>query len=188
MAPGLMPEFLLGLALKAIYLMLPAYAANMAPVLFRKRLGFLAFPLDFGLEFMGKPLLGPHKTFRGLAAGVAFAVAVAFAQRIFELSGLLESLAVLEYSGWLYIGLLMGFGAILGDSMKSFAKRRAGISPGRPWMPFDQLDFAFGSLLFLIAYRWVGVPVFIAALASSLVLHVLVNHAAFYIGVRREKW
>jgi hypothetical protein len=32
------------------------------------------------------------------------------------------------------------------DSVKSFVKRRVGIAPGAPWIPFDQLDFVIGAL------------------------------------------
>ena len=50
--------------LKCFYLMLPAYFANMAPVIV-KRIDFLAFPVDFSKTLGKKPILGKNKTFRG---------------------------------------------------------------------------------------------------------------------------
>jgi CDP-2,3-bis-(O-geranylgeranyl)-sn-glycerol synthase len=34
-----------------------------------------------------------------------------------------------------------------GDALKSLVKRRVGIAPGAPWIPWDQLDFALGALV-----------------------------------------
>jgi len=38
------------------------------------------------------------------------------------------------------------FGALLGDIVESFFKRRKGIERGKDWIPFDQLDFIIGVL------------------------------------------
>jgi CDP-2,3-bis-(O-geranylgeranyl)-sn-glycerol synthase len=70
------------------------------------------------------------------------AIAVAF----------LESLAggaavAVEPGRWLSLGFLLGLGAMAGDAAKSFFKRRLGIAPGHPWIPFDQIDFQIGALL-----------------------------------------
>ncbi len=48
-----------------IYFLLPAAFANMAPVIF-KRVNFLVYPVDFGLKFRGRRLLGENKTIRGV--------------------------------------------------------------------------------------------------------------------------
>lgn len=65
---------------QALFFALPFYAANMAPVLV-KGIPFLATPIDGGRVWHGQPILGSHKTWRGLAAGVLLAVAVVYAQR-----------------------------------------------------------------------------------------------------------
>jgi TolB-like protein len=44
------------------------------------------------------------------------------------------------------LGQQAGVGAMAGDSAKSFVKRRLRIPPGRPWLPFDQVDFVMSSL------------------------------------------
>jgi len=40
------------------------------------------------------------------------------------------------------------FGALIGDIIKSFFKRRIGKKRGQDWIPFDQIDFILGVLFF----------------------------------------
>jgi CDP-2,3-bis-(O-geranylgeranyl)-sn-glycerol synthase len=47
-------------------------------------------------------------------------------------------------------GFLSGMGALLGDAIKSFFKRRVNIKPGSTWFPFDQIDYIVGGILFLM--------------------------------------
>ncbi|KAA0006124.1 MAG: CDP-archaeol synthase, partial [Thermoplasmata archaeon] len=39
------------------------------------------------------------------------------------------------------------FGALLGDIVESFFKRRVGKERGEDWIPFDQVDFLIGALI-----------------------------------------
>lgn len=165
----------------ALFLMLPAYAANMAPVIFRS-LPFLETPIDFGKKSGGKPIFGAHKTYRGLFFGVASAILIAWIQFI------IPGPAILDYSSWLLIGVLMGIGAIAGDALASFFKRRRGIRPGRPWIPFDQLDFVIGALVMVSFLNPPGWQITVVAILLSFILHITVNHVAFYLGIRKEKW
>lgn len=67
-------------------------------------------------------LFGAHKTVRGLVAAVAAALAVAGG------------------CGWpVWVGLLVGAVAMLGDLGSSFVKRRLGIAPGGQVFGLDQL-------------------------------------------------
>ena len=82
----------------------------------------------------------------------------------------------------------MGFGALTGDLAKSFFKRRIGIKPGAKFIPFDQMDFVLGAFIFTVpVFAWT-LKIFIASLLLSLVLDVIVNHAAFWLKIRNEKW
>jgi len=56
--------------LQLMYFMLPAYGANMSPILGKNILKSFAKPLDFGYKWKGKRILGDHKTWRGLFLGV----------------------------------------------------------------------------------------------------------------------
>ena len=56
--------------LQILYFFLPAYLANISPVLVRPWLRSLAVSIDGGKTLQGKRLLGDHKTWRGLLAGI----------------------------------------------------------------------------------------------------------------------
>jgi len=173
--------------LKCSYLMLPAYFANMAPVMVR-RISLFAFPIDFNKKINNKPILGGHKTFRGLVFGIIFAVAVAYIQFLLYSNGFFKNISFIGYESWPLFGLLMGFGALTGDLIKSFFKRRLGIRPGARFIPFDQTDFVVGALVFIMPVFSLTLKIFIVSLLLSFVLHIIVNHIAFYLRIRNEKW
>lgn len=126
--------------------------ANMAPVFAMKLFPKWNARIDGGKNWKdGKPILGPGKTWRGLVAGSLLGALTATVQSFrptaWNLSNFGASL-VDGIHGPIIIGFAMGFGAIVGDSVKSFFKRRTGREGGAPWVPFDQLDFVIGALLF----------------------------------------
>lgn len=117
--------------LQGVWFILPAWACNMMACTFGG-----GRPIDGGRSFIdGRPLLGKGKTVRGLCVGVSSAVGVA----------ILQSFVIYTVHP-IAFGLLLGVGAMLGDIAKSFLKRRLNIESGRPFPPFDQLDFIIGAL------------------------------------------
>lgn len=169
--------------LELAYLMLPAYLANMAPLLSRnfKR----NIPLDFGLKFRGVRLLGDNKTLLGSIFGIITAIITAFVQfLIFQNYGF----GLIDYTYWFTIGMLLGIGTIFGDALKSFFKRQMNIHPGKSWFPFDQTDFIIGSLTFISFFYFPGWVECIIIIITSALGHIFVNHCAFYLGIRKEKW
>lgn len=176
------------LVLKCIYFMLPVYFANMAPVIFKGVAKKLAFPVDFSRKINNKPIFGKNKTFRGVVFGVLSAVIIAFLQYILYDYGFFSAISFTGYSNWLLIGLLTGFGAMTGDLFGSFVKRRLNLRPGERFVPFDQLDFVAGGLLFVSIAVELRLLVVITILVVSFVLDVIVNHTSFYLGFRKERW
>lgn len=176
--------------LQCVYFMLPAYFANMAPVMFRKWFSFLAVPMDMGKTFRGKPILGKNKTFRGLVTGTLAGIGIAFIQYIIRDSSMANYLTLpgLDYNIWLHIGFLLGAGAIIGDAIESFFKRQRGIRPGEKFIPFDQTDFVIGSLAFVSLVYFPGWYVVAVVLILSIILHIACNHCAFWLGIRKEKF
>ena len=57
--------------------------------------------------------------------------------------------AVAVRETWLGLGLRFGIGAMAGDAVKSFFKRRADVPSGERWFPFDQIDFVVGALVLI---------------------------------------
>ena len=181
-----MAEFTLFL-LKCFYLMLPAYFANMAPVMVKK-INLFAFPIDFNKQINNTPVLGKNKTFRGLVFGVIFAIIVAYLQSLLYNAGFFRNISFFNYQNWLLFGFLMGSGALMGDLVKSFLKRRLGIKPGAKFVPFDQTDFVVGALIFIMPIFDLALKIFVTSLVLSFVLHIITNHLAFYMKIRNEKW
>jgi len=178
--------------LQALYLFLPAYAATMAPVVAKRFHLFssLAWPLDRGMMFYQQPFLGPHKTFRGILAGILAAIGTAALQRLgAQRSDFFSSLSSephLLYSPILW-GSALGGGALLGDLVKSFIKRRFGIPPGRRWFPWDQLDQVIGALLIgWLLYPFSWATVLILLLVTPL-LSLVVNIGGYLLSVK-EAW
>ena len=171
------------------YFFLPAYLANMAPVLIGGAWPALARPLDGGRMLGGRRILGDHKTWRGLLAGIAVGVLVFEAQVLLHRLGLLHRLAAVDYGSALPLlpGFLLGLGAGVGDAIKSFFKRRRDIAPGASWIGFDQLDFMAGAyLLVLPLYALPLLPTLVllpAVFAGSLV----VSATGYWLGLK-EAW
>ncbi len=161
--------------LQLLYLMLPVYLANMAPP-FSKYWHGWNHPIS-------RPWLGDHKTVIGFALGVAVAVTATFAQsRIDWANGLIN------YDHWLALGLACGCGALGGDALKSFIKRRLGIAPGQSWIPADQLDFVLGGLIGLSFFAALDLTDVVVILVASFVGDIVINYLSFALGIRDSRW
>lgn len=156
----------------ALYFIFPAYCANAAPVIFGGGL-----PLDVGRTFLdGKPLLGSHKTVRGFFAGLIIGTLVGFSGQ-FVLSG--------EQSA--FLGFTLSLGALVGDLIDSFIKRRLGLRPGSPVPLADQLDFIFGALLFSLAIgRFPPLVWILIILLVTPPIHLLTNFLAYLVGAKKK--
>ena len=168
--------------------MMPAYFANMAPVIVKDIFNKLAIPIDFGKKINGKEIFGKNKTFRGFIFAVVFGVIIAFLQFLLYRFDYFKMLSFIDYSNWLVLGILFGFGAIFGDLVKSFFKRRLNISPGQRFVPWDQLDFVVGALVFVSFILEISWGKVVAILLISFLGHIAVNHSAYSLGIRKEKW
>ncbi|KKU80060.1 MAG: hypothetical protein UY05_C0015G0003 [Candidatus Peregrinibacteria bacterium GW2011_GWA2_47_7] len=174
--------------LQALYFMMPAYLANMAPVLF-KWIPWGNKPLDGGARWHGKPLFGSHKTLRGLIAGICGGVAAIWLQRALNLIDLeLIKYSALSPALLTLIGMCFGAGALLGDLIKSFFKRRLGIKDGGQWIPFDQLDFVFGALLAVSPFFIPPTPHLLVILIATPFLHFATNVIAYVLGLKKDWW
>ena len=176
------------LVLQILYLMLPAVFANIAPVIVKNRFKKLAFPLDFNKKLNNKPIFGNHKTFRGLVFGVLFSIVIVFIQYTLYSNNILVDLAIIDYSDWLFLGFLAGFGTIFGDLMGSFVRRRLNYESGKSFIPLDQLDAVAGALIFIYPFIELSLNKIMIIIALSFVLHITLSHLAFYLKMRKEKW
>ena len=176
---------LLIIILKLIYLLIPAAFANMTPPMIRPFLSRLALsPVDGGLTFRGKAIFGSHKTWGGSLFGILAGILAAYLQHLLDPS--FGILALVDYSQWSMIGFLMGVGAIVGDLVKSFFKRQLNFKPGQLWIPFDEIDFVLGALLFLSPIYFPGWINATIILLISFIGHILINLLGFYLKIRKR--
>ena len=175
----------------AIWLMLPAYLPNNFAVL----LGGGA-PLDFGKTFRdGRRILGDGKTFRGTFLGAFCGI---FAGLILNfVASACPSLGLPGFGEGIELILVLvglSFGAMLGDIVASFFKRRMGLTRGAPLFLIDQLDFVFGSwaLTFLLAPGWFQENftslIIIIVLVITPLLHRITNVIGYKIKAKKEPW
>lgn len=154
------------LVFDALYLIFPAYCANAVPVIFGG-----GRPIDGGRNFRdGRPVLGPRKTFRGFFAGLIIGTLVGFLQ------------------GHVLLGFMLSLGALTGDLVESFIKRRLGRPPGASFPVADQLDFVLGALLFSIPVAPPSLPVALTIVIVTPPIHLLTNFLAYLLGVKKEPW
>lgn len=158
-----------------VYLMLPAYAANMTPPFARFWRGW-NHPIS-------ERWLGSHKTVVGAIAGVATGVLCAFLESRIHWRG-----ALVSYERWPIIGIGLGAGAMGGDIAKSFVKRRIGIAAGERWIPADQLDFAVGALVVIARPARLGLTDVAIVLVVTWIGDVVVNRVAYMLGIRERPW
>ncbi len=172
----------------SLYYFLPAYFANSAPSIFKK-INPLKTPVDFDKKFKSKPIFGSHKTWGGIIIAVLIGLLTFYLQTLLYRHPFFQKYSLINYSGYsLWLGFLLGFGAIFGDLVKSFFKRRINIKPGQPWIPLDQLDFVVGAFLFsFIIYIPPAFTILLIIIASPF-LHILTNHLGYRLKIKKTKW
>lgn len=167
--------------LMAILFFLPAGVANATPVVANKipLLKQWRTPLDFGMTWRGKRLLGNNKTWRGFITGTLFAGLTAM---------LLSPFVTNEDGLWvaLGLGLLMGCGALLGDAVESFIKRRRGVPSGASWFPFDQTDYIIGGLLLVAPFADISAKTIGVIFVTYFALHLIVAYIAYLLGLKER--
>lgn len=176
--------------MQVVWFLLPAGFANMAPVLVKK-INFLNYPIDNGKNFSGSRLFGVNKTWRGLFFGVICSFFVIIVQKYFYLwFVVVREISYFDYTNRnIYlIGLLFGMGALLGDLIKSFFKRRLNIAPSKPWIPFDQLDWIIGSLFFVSLYVNLTWLIWFYSLLFYGFLHPVVNLIGYFLHIKDNKF
>jgi CDP-2,3-bis-(O-geranylgeranyl)-sn-glycerol synthase len=182
---------MIDLFLQSFYFSLPAYLANMSPVILNK-LGawkYFAKPIDGGRKIGNQFIFGKNKTWRGLLSAIVFGSLMAMIQAFLYRYEFFRELSIVDYTSlFLIFGILAGSGAILGDLVKSFFKRRIGIVSGQAWPIFDQLDFIFGFILFVYYFSIPSVEIIITICLITLVLHPLTNMISYLLGVKKVWW
>ena len=178
--------------LSCLYFFLPAYFANMIPPLLNTAGLFkiLDKPVDFDRYFGdGKPFLGSHKTWRGVIFGLILGIFTVFLQRYLYQFSLFQKISLVNYYeiDILWLALLFPLGAIFGDLLFAFIKRRLNLQPGAVFMPFDQTNYVIGASLFLWFFG-LGTSVWIILFVATFFLHLIFNKVGYLLKLHPNKW
>lgn len=165
---------------QAFWLIAPAYAANAFPPLLKGKR-----PVDCRKSIGNNRILGDGKTVEGTAGGILFGI-------------LIGSLQILGYNyipkEWglaamtLPLAFLLSAGAISGDIIGSFLKRRLSIESGRPLFPVDQLDFLLFSLLLASFIESISIWIALILIILTPLVHKTANIIGYIIGVKKNPW
>ena len=164
----------------ALWFIFPAYCANAVPVIFGGR-----HPIDFGKSFLdGKPILGSHKTLRGFFSGLLVGTLVGFLQTLLSQHLLFQYDTKFQYT--VLLGFVTSLGALIGDLVESFIKRRLDLPPGGSLPIGDQLDFIAGALLFSLPVSPPSLLTTLIVLVITPPIHFLTNLSASLLGIKRK--
>ncbi len=151
------------------------YISNGTPPVVAKIMNSVGIKLhrvDFGANFIdGRPILGSHKSWEGLASGIAAGL----------LSGFIMSVLVPGVFSPLE-PLVLSAGSMIGDLIGSFVKRRLSLRPGECLIVLDQLGFfVFGILFDILGFgveKWTTNSLLLTMLLIiTFIAHLTTNQA-----------
>jgi len=155
----------------------PLYVANSVPVIIHGKT-----PLDFNKMLWGSPLFGKGKTIIGTLSGITSGTLIG------AIIALIFPYILVLIPNYIEVAFYLALGAILGDLVKSFFKRRFKIKNGEKWDLADQLDFILGGLVLssiaLVPEYWVVIVLFIA----TFFIHKFTNWIAYIWKLKKVPW
>ena len=189
---------MINIILIVLCIMGPAYIANSVAVLTGGK-----YPIDQGKKLSdGNRIFGDGKTWSGLLGGTLGGIIFGMLLDAGDSRMVLEYLTSEEYGKSLWgnnpilIFFLLSFGALFGDMVASFYKRRQNLQRGDKFAILDMYDFIIMSLLLCFIFErdwllsWIldgWVPLF-TILVLTPFLHRGVNIIGYKIGVKNEPW
>ena len=183
------------LLLLSFWYILPAYVANGFAVL--AKLCKSSKPIDGGHNFIdGRPLFGEGKTWHGFLIGLLSGFFVGYVQVLTAplLLSFIETYLVVPPELYPVIlmspilVLLVSLGALLGDLVGSFIKRRLNIPRGRPAPLLDQLDFLVVSLLFGMLIYPLPLMYAVFLIVVTPIIHLSANVISYLLHLKSVPW
>jgi CDP-2,3-bis-(O-geranylgeranyl)-sn-glycerol synthase len=155
-----------------------------------KALEFLGKPVDFNKKLFGKPIFGSHKTWRGIIFSFSIGVLTALLQKFLYQFEFFKKISILNYSeiNIFLFAFLISLGQILGDLSFSFIKRRIGLKPGAPFLPFDQTNYVIGNAILLGPVFKIKISVWCFLFVITFFLHILFNRLGYELKLHSAKW
>ncbi|MFX0006544.1 MAG: CDP-2,3-bis-(O-geranylgeranyl)-sn-glycerol synthase [Promethearchaeota archaeon] len=211
----------IALLIFSLLIIVPAYISNASMVITGG-----GKPIDGGRNLRdGRRILGDHKTWNGLKGPLYIGIPISFCIFLL-FNGLWEPInrviidATMQGQYSLYVDInifkyyfiggnfpinflvliirivLASYGAVLGDLIGSFLKRRFNIKSGEPFWIIDQLDFALVALLFIAIPGFIAPNLFflpdpfiiIFLIILTPAVSVIANTVAYVIGLKDVPW
>ncbi len=172
----------------AFWLFLPAGIANMTPPIVNKipLLNSWKTPIDLGKTVHGQRILGDNKTWRGLVygtitGGISAIIINNYWQGFVDYA---QNTPFWPAGSAFVIGCALGAGALIGDAVESYFKRRARVPAGNSWFPFDQIDYIVGGLIISLPFTNWQVSTALYILGLFFGLHLLVSYIGYLLGFK----
>jgi len=166
----------------AIWILLPAYAANIFPPLANGKI-----PIDGGRRVNKWRILGDGKTWEGFLFGMFVGVLVGLAEAY--LSGPISTAYNIPLPRiTILTAFLIPLGALLGDMAGSFIKRRFRMDRGGDAPFLDQLDFLMGALFLSHWFIEMNSMTVIIMFIITPILHRISNIIGYWLKLKREPW
>lgn len=169
-----------------LYFILPAYFSNSAGLIFGGGL-----PVDFGkTDKNGVRWIGDGVTWKGLIAGTIIGIITGLIQGFaapYIISAYGEYIMtpiITNTTNGILIGFLLGFGALLGDAIGSFLKRRIGIKRGESAPILDQLDFLVVALILVSFFVKMDLLFIVLSAILTLIIHLIANTCAYLLNLK----
>lgn len=171
---------------KAVWLLLPAYAANGFPPLARG-----SHPMDFGKNFFdGQRLFGDGKTWEGFSLGLFIGTLVGVLEAYLYPD--LNAYAMLHGASLprmdILVGFLIAFGALSGDLAGGFIKRRLKMPRGADAPGIDQLNFVIGMILFVYWFTDISLWMIAIMIIITPVIHRIANIIGYVLKFKQVPW
>lgn len=158
--------------LLSIWKVLPAYVTNATPLLVIKLIK-QGHPIDLNRIFMdGKPIFGPGKTIEGFLIGFLIGTITGIIQ---DQSNILRAVT-------------LSIGAMFGDLVGSFIKRRLNIRRGDPAPILDQSSFILGAILLSSYFENYEIKEVLMIVLITIPLHIFANKLAYIFGLKKVPW
>jgi CDP-2,3-bis-(O-geranylgeranyl)-sn-glycerol synthase len=180
--------------INGLWLFLPAMVPNSAAALFGG-----GTPIDFGKKWKGNRIFGSGKTWRGFFGGAIAGIILGII--MIDIAYFFDPKEFWGYGPfWSNIGIIacLAFGAVLGDLMGAFIKRRMGLARGEKAPILDQYDFVFGAFLVTAIFfpEWVystylegwHLAALLFIILIMFAIHRVANIVAYKWGVKKEPW
>lgn len=157
----------------ASQLLLLLLIANGAPIIAHRLLrGHCNWPVDGGRAFVdGRPWLGPSKTLRGILAAILACVIAAS----------LIGIPVLT-------GSLVAIGAMSGDLLSSFIKRRLGVPASGMTLGLDQIPESLLPTLLVGGQLGVTLGWGIVVVLAFVVMELSLSRLLFALNIRKRPY